>query len=206
MRLSASPAKSKERGIALIEALIAILVIAIGILGVLGVQMRTLSDTQTGVRRAQAIRLIEDFSDRLKANPNAMHNIDKYTTSWNDKPAISKNCTTNACDNSELAQFELSQWKTSVNQLLPGGRAAIFVSEVKPSPDNRRELGVMISWRKNEKTNDADYLQEINAASNGSVACEQGRTCHLQFIPLSGRCAPYRAGINEVKFFCANGN
>ena len=47
-----------QRGIALIEALIAILIIALGILGVMGVQMRTLSDTQTGVRPAQAIPLI----------------------------------------------------------------------------------------------------------------------------------------------------
>src|SRR2546429_3388547 len=34
-----------------------------------GTQMRTLTDTQTTVRRAQAIRLIEDLGERMKVNP-----------------------------------------------------------------------------------------------------------------------------------------
>ena len=44
-----------QRGITLLESLVAIVVMALGILGILGVQMRTLSDTQTGVRRAQEL-------------------------------------------------------------------------------------------------------------------------------------------------------
>ena len=61
----------RQRGFSLIESLVAVVVMALGILGILGVQMRTLADTQTGVRRAQAIRLIEDLSERIKLNPNA---------------------------------------------------------------------------------------------------------------------------------------
>ena len=53
-------------------------VMALGLLGVVGVQMRTLADTQTGVRRAQAIRLIEDLSERAKVNPSALANINEY--------------------------------------------------------------------------------------------------------------------------------
>ena len=194
-----------QRGIALIEALIAILIIALGILGVMGVQMRTLSDTQTGVRRAQAIRLIEDFSERLKVNPNAMHNIDKFASSWTDKPSATKNCASVSCSNTELASFELAQWKTSVSQLLPGGNATIFVSEAKPTPDNRRELGVMISWRENEGSQETEFLKAIKDTvfSSSSVSCEKGKTCHLQFIPLSGRCAPYIVNGNDPQFFCS---
>ena len=55
-----TPHSPWQRGISLIESLVAIVVMALGILGILGVQMRTLADTQTGVRRAHAIRLIED--------------------------------------------------------------------------------------------------------------------------------------------------
>ena len=63
-----------QRGITLIESLVAIVVMALGILGILGIQMRTLSDTQNGVRRAQAIRLIENLSERKKVNPNSAKN------------------------------------------------------------------------------------------------------------------------------------
>ena len=40
----------RQHGITLIESLVAIVVAALGILGILGVQMRTLTDTQTTVR------------------------------------------------------------------------------------------------------------------------------------------------------------
>ena len=40
--------KNTQRGFSLIEALVSIVILALGILGILGVQMRTLADTQTG--------------------------------------------------------------------------------------------------------------------------------------------------------------
>ncbi|QIL78770.1 type IV pilus modification protein PilV [Diaphorobacter sp. HDW4A] len=198
--------KQRQQGIALIEALIAILIIALGILGVMGVQMRTLSDTQTGVRRAQAIRLIEDFSERLKVNPNSMHNIDSYAASWGDKPTSSKNCLTTTCNNSEFAKFEIAQWKASVSQLLPGGNATVFVPEAKGSRDNRRELGVMISWRENEGSDKADFLKGLKDTifDASTVSCEKNKTCHLQFISLNGRCAPYRVKESDPLFFCSS--
>ena len=69
-----------QRGITLLESMIAIVVAALGILGILGVQMRTLTDTQTSMRRAQAIRLIEDLSERMKVNPNALSGINTYVS------------------------------------------------------------------------------------------------------------------------------
>ena len=73
MHLATNPhSKTRQRGITLLESLIAIVVAALGILGILGVQMRTLTDTQTSMRRAQAIRLIEDLSERMRVHPNAL--------------------------------------------------------------------------------------------------------------------------------------
>ena len=99
----------------MLESLIALLVSALGILGVIGVQLRTLSDTQTSVRREQAIRLIEDFSERLKVNPNAMANITSYVSGWTSTSSTtSKNCANVACSASELATYDLAQWKSFV--------------------------------------------------------------------------------------------
>lgn len=42
---------TRQRGITLIESLVAIVVAALGILGIVGVQMRTLTDTRTSVSR-----------------------------------------------------------------------------------------------------------------------------------------------------------
>ena len=84
-------ASRRQRGITLIESLVAIVVAALGILGIVGVQMRTLTDTSSTVRRAQAIRLIEDLSERMKVNPNAIATLDNYLTTFTEKSnALSK--------------------------------------------------------------------------------------------------------------------
>ncbi len=200
-----------QRGITLIESLVAIVVAALGILGILGVQMRTLTDTQTTVRRAQAIRLIEDLSERLKVNPNAVSAMANYVSDFNNAPSpVAGGCASN-CNGTDQAKHDLYLWKESV-KALPLGKANIFIPDPEAAlpPEQRRQLGVMIAWRENERIaaspSDPDaksYRDPINASlGGGSVACPDGFTCHLQFIPISARCAPYKAGNGATQYYC----
>lgn len=202
----------RQRGISLLESMVAIVVMALGILGILGVQMRTLTDTQTSVRRAQAIRLIEDLSERMKVNPNALGNINNYKSGWRtgDPPTAraSKLCDAESCSHGELAAYDLAEWKRAVERALPLGNANVFLAQGETVDANRRQLGVMISWRENERnitdnTDRAKYKDAINTGSGGGTAatCPDDRTCHLQYIPVSARCAPYFADT-AVQYFC----
>ena len=196
---------NRQRGITLLESLIALVVAALGILGIIGVQLRTLSDTQTTVRREQAIRLIEDLSERMKVNPNAMGHMDSYVSGWTETPPtedVAQSCKDKACTGAELAADDLAFWKQTVRHSLPLGDANVFVAKGETVAANRRQLGVMIRWRENEKSQDTDYLSGINAASEGGdVSCGDGYTCHLQYLPVSARCAPYRGG-GSTRYFC----
>ena len=204
MQLIKTPNKS-QRGITLLESLIAIVVMALGILGIVGVQMRTLADTQTTVRRAQAIRLIEDLSERMKVNPNSLADISGYVTDWSNTPTSSVDCKTSTCNHSDLANYDTAQWKASVTSMLPNGDANVFIAQDDSIASNRRQIGVMISWRENEKSSDSTYLTPINASTGGgSVSCPTGKTCHLQYIPVSARCSPYFGfSAATASFFCA---
>ena len=68
----------RQRGITLIESLVALVISVLGIIGILGMQMRTLVDSQTATRRAQAVRLIEDLSERMRVHPNARDGLMRY--------------------------------------------------------------------------------------------------------------------------------
>jgi len=197
----------RQRGITLIESLVAIVVAALGILGILGVQMRTLTDTQTTVRRAQAIRLIEDLSERMKVNPNALHNLASYQIGWSTgtgtpplTPRAANQCDgSTACAGSALAQYDIREWKRSVERALPMGDANVFAAP----GDLTRQLGVMISWRENEA--DPSHRIDAVAAGGGSgptVSCPTDRTCHLQYLSVSGRCAPYDNGSGTPQYYC----
>lgn len=198
----------RQAGISLLETLIALVVATLGVLGVLGMQLRTLADNQTGVRRAQAVRLTEDLSERTRVNPNSLGQMNVYVSDWGHTPAFGTDCASNICAPHQLAAFNMAQWKASVAQLLPGGDASVFIAEdeAATSTGNRRQLGVMISWRENEKSSDTSYKDPIGLDSDGkrgagAATCPAGRTCHLQYIPLSARCAPYFADA-AVQFFC----
>ena len=208
-----------QRGVSLIESLVAIVVAALGILGILGVQMRTLTDTQTSVRRAQAIRLIEDLGERMKVNPNALADINVYTSGFSNEPTPG-NCSS-GCDHSQLAAYDLAIWKQTVKATLPLGQASIFLAPGETQDANRRQLGVIISWRENERDiSSADkekYKDNIDATKVRSAAddkkftsgtdadnaCPTDRTCHLQYIPVSARCAPYGSGSSTLAFYCS---
>ena len=203
-----SPAShQRQRGITLIESLVAIVVAALGILGILGVQMRTLTDTQTTVRRAQAIRLIEDLGERLRVSPNALADISAYPSNFANEP-VPGSCATN-CTPSQLAAYNVASWKQSVKQTLPLGQASIFLApgEGAGANPNRRQLGVMVSWRENEKDTTSTYKDPIDATKEGAGTdaatnvCPTGRTCHLQYLPVAARCAPYLADAT-VQYFC----
>ncbi|MGP1629262.1 MAG: type IV pilus modification protein PilV [Giesbergeria sp.] len=203
--------KNRQQGFALIESLIAIVVVALGIFGILGVQMRTLSDTSTTVHRAQAIRLIEDLSERLKVNPNATVDLDAYVTAFSAEPPV-VDCPSDICDHAQLAAYDLASWKKSVRDTLKG-QASIFVppAESGIAATQRRQLGVMIAWRENERDTTTNFKDNIDAtkvrANNGSlsdgaaIACPAQSICHLQYIPVAGRCLP--DANFPGKFFCA---
>lgn len=190
-----------QRGITLIESLVAIVVMALGILGILGIQMRTLSDTQNGVRRAQAIRLIEDLSERMKVNPNSAKNYNSYLLNWGATTSPT-DCITNKCKSEDLVKSDLHEWKTSIQNILPLSDASIFITGDETIPGNKRQLGVMISWRENEKDSSTSNIFKVNSATTGSASCPSDSICHLQYIQVISRCATYKVGGSTPLDFC----
>ena len=195
-----------QRGITLLESLVAIVVMALGILGILGVQMRTLSDTQTGVRRAQAIRLIEDMGERMKANPSALANLSSYVSNFAASPTV-PSCAS-GCTAANLATYDVAVWKRTVRESLPLGKASIFVAPGE-ADGNRRQLGVIVAWRENERdgmsTTDKAAINATLTAGAGTAtatnACPADHTCHLQYIIAPSRCAPYSPG-GVTTYYC----
>ena len=207
----------RQRGITLIESLVAIVVAALGILGIVGVQMRTLADTSTSLRRAQAIRLIEDLGERMRTNPSALANLNAYVANFAASPSVGS-CAS-GCDLTQLATYDLAVWKKAVGNTLPAGKVSIFVppAESGLAAGQGRQLGVMVAWRENEHDTSNAYKDDIDATkvrdaignlsagggtNQASDACPADHTCHLQYIAVTARCAPYKPGTGAAQYFC----
>jgi type IV pilus assembly protein PilV len=165
-----------NQGVALLESLAALAILAFAVLGMLAVQARTLADAQTGVRRGQAVRLIEDLGERIKSNPDGRAQLASYAAGWDTAPAAA-DCRQRPCHPADQAQWDLADWKRNVADALPLGKAYLFASA-----DGHR-LGVIVGWRSHERAGDASLGAALRAdLDQTGIACPDGLICHLAYV------------------------
>lgn len=109
---------SKQQGITLLEVLISMVVMAIGMLGMAALQIKTLNTTQEGYSRAQVVALLEDTTDRVRTNALYLSEteISTYTTLAKDAESLNwcatppKSCMSgDLCEGKELVKLDISQ-------------------------------------------------------------------------------------------------
>jgi len=200
----------EQSGLSLIESLVALVVLALGIMGLAGVQTRLLVETRTANSRAIAVQLIDDLSNRMILNryaavgrPQTIPAIaSSYTFVWSSDavggigiPMPTNNpfdCSTNLCTPTQLAGSDLFQWRRAVYAALPGAQATVFQNTATTAATgDHRQLGIAIAWPLNEtqaKDNVAGSEAskynapfDITAAMNG-VACPNNLICHLVYV------------------------
>jgi len=113
-------------GFTLIEVLIAMLVLAVGLLGLAGLQATSLKNSQSAYNRSQATQLAYDLSDRMRANIIGKAN---YTTVLPSSATAKPNClTTTGCSPADMAENDLFEWNSAVRNSLPSGIGTIAVT------------------------------------------------------------------------------
>jgi len=193
---------------ALIEALVSLVILALGVLGLAAVQARMLVDTRTSNARAVAVRLIGELSERVQLNPAGANEFIGGRSAYSDATAadfqagpatLGKDCVTEApCTAREQAQYDTEVWRQRVTGELMGGKASIW--QISP-----RQLQVVIAWRANENTRATlsdtappSSTQQVaapmqitaTAAGTGaSAVCGASATtiCHIDFIDIPPR-------------------
>lgn len=123
LKCAARPAQS---GATLIEVLVAILILAFGLLSLgsmlsFAVQMPKLSSY-----RATAANLATSYVERIRANPNAFVS-DSYTvglnetSNWSFSDIALSDCAYATCTESTLATMDVAATRRAVRRQLPGG-------------------------------------------------------------------------------------
>jgi type IV pilus assembly protein PilV len=186
--------RGPQQGITLLESLIAMAVLAIGLLGLAGAQIRVLAELRNTVARATAVSLIDDLAHRISLNPEAAtrHIVGNqnggigidfpYALAWDGAIPVGPDCASADCTAIQSARHDLRVWSSSVSASLTGGVAHVFQSST-----DRRQIGVVIAWRPvSNKAEDGDVERfnapfKVSAAAHG-VNCPDGFLCHLTYI------------------------
>jgi len=111
-----------QSGFTLIEVMVATVVLAIGILGLAGLQAASLSSNQSAFMRTQASALAYDLADRMRSNV-AGGSSGFYAAGV---ASYAAGCSTTAgCTPLQMAQNDLAEWNTAISTYLPLGQGLV---------------------------------------------------------------------------------
>lgn len=127
----------RHTGFTLVEVLVALVVMAVGLLGIAGLYVEGLRAGRTAVYRSAAVTLASDMADRIRANPGG-----NYAGAG---PGANNACVNGAADCSPdaLAQDDWWRWLNDMNRRLPAGATASVA--VEPLPPVTQYV-ITVSW------------------------------------------------------------
>lgn len=115
----------RQRGITMIEVLVTVIVLAIGLLGLAGLQLNSLRFTHSAYQSSQATVMANDIMDRMRANrPAAETGV--YDIALGTTPGSSSCQGVGAdCAPDTMAAADLYEWKEALAATLPDGDGSI---------------------------------------------------------------------------------
>lgn len=106
----------KQNGFSMLEALITLVIVSLGMLGIAGIIASSLKVNQGAQVRSQASWLANDIIDRMRAN--------RTTAETTPAAYILASCEAIPVANA-IAEADLTQWCGSVAAVLPSGTATV---------------------------------------------------------------------------------
>lgn len=189
--------KPLQRGATLIEVLVTMLVVAVGLFGVAGLQLVSVKSQQTSTLRTQALVQSDWLVEKMRVNNSlltaanlavavatpeqaylAPEEYDAADT-LPDDPACGLNGQP-ACTAALAAQRDLREWRLSLARELPGGRGSIFqvVSGGVAEPNTRR---VVVMWREKAQSETAN-VAGLAAVEFTDPECPPPRTAGVRCL------------------------
>ncbi len=134
-------------GFAMIEVLLAVVILAIGLLAGSRMQILGLNYTQAANTRSYATMAANDIIDRMRINSDARATYDGFDSS--DSVPADQNCATNGCNAAQLANQDLRIWAryfragdaTGASTLMPPGSAGTITFDA-----TNNVMNVTITW------------------------------------------------------------
>jgi len=122
-----------QRGLTIVESLVALVVISIGLLGIAALQLTSMKNNSSALQHSKAVWASYNMADRIRSNGIRFADyagIDTVT-------GYAQDCMSSACNDAQMVTADAADWTNQVRGL-PGGRGLV-------SGDPQR-LTVTVMW------------------------------------------------------------
>jgi type IV pilus assembly protein PilV len=123
--------KNKQQGATLIEALVSILIMSLGLLGVAGVQLNAIAFQKSSWSTHKVAEVVNDFAERVRSNPTGASNGNYlYATTYSTAKSATfttNNCRLSGgyCSTAAIAGDDIADLVTKAQTVLPQGAARV---------------------------------------------------------------------------------
>lgn len=161
----------KSNGFSLIEVMLAILIMSLGLLGVASTLLVSLRSASSNYLKQQAVQYTYDITDRMRANAGVADDpssANPYITALSESSAStpSPNCSAAPCNATQMAAYDVWQWKTLLKRNLPGGLGQVKVTPAGPAANLARVV-VTVEW------SDEPVQTSFNGTPSASVPTQK---------------------------------
>lgn len=125
-----------DAGFSLIEAMVSLVVVSVGMIGIAALYGQGLSAGRTALFRTQAVNLAADMADRIRANRQGGAAYGGAAANNNCDPGGGVNCTP-----AQMAAHDLFVWGNQVAQQLPNGVGAVAYAGATVPPNYTITIG-----------------------------------------------------------------
>ncbi len=145
------PVPCRVRGVGLIEVLVAVAILAFGLLGIAALQATALRNSQSSYERSQAVTLTYSILDRMRANLTVTHAGGYNTT---------KLCTVDPSDGTQAGN-DIHDWMNEVQKVM-GNTACGTINCNQPL--NVYQCTITVEWDDSRGTK-GDANQKLSTST-----------------------------------------
>jgi type IV pilus assembly protein PilV len=160
-----------NRGISMIEVLVALAIVAIGMLGLLGLQARALGVQADAFHIGQAADLAAQFAERMRGNHLAFvagHYSLRFDAA-DPAPDPAPACVP-PCSSAQVAARDLVEWQAELRRRLPGAAGYVL-----PDAGSRRGVEISLAWPQPRFSGSDDVC---DALASAALAVPAGYRCY----------------------------
>ena len=143
----------RQKGLSLIEVMIALAVFSFGLLALAALMASGLKYNTSALHRSYATSQAYDMADRMRANPLGLDSecYDGGSDSDTDSECFSESdsdpgCIESGCTPEQMAQYDTWQWNTDNARLLPQGKGEVRLKSSDPESADFGMYTITISW------------------------------------------------------------
>ena len=150
---------ARPHGFSLIEVLVTMVLLAIGLLGLAGLQARSLANSHGSFYRTIAVQQAYNIADRIAANLVGANagNYDNLTAT----PPADPGCVASSCSVAQMAQTDHYQWLQATAAVLPGGTGTVSAA----IGGSGRIFVVTMMWHDKGMTDQGSASSDTNCPS-----------------------------------------